>query len=132
MCTVADSKKKKEFFIQPVNKIIRILSHLSSFSVSLSVTLSSPQSLFLLNIFPITLSSLSLKQTSLPPPIASRRLTPHAADRLLIEAAGLKLIEARRSPHATGRLISRRRSLAHQAAGLKPMELADVLLVCDL
>ena len=52
-------------------------------------------------------------------------------DLKLIEAAGLKLIEARRSPHATGRLISRRRSLAHQAAGLKPMELADMLLVCD-
>ena len=50
----------------------------------------------------------------------------------LIEAVGLKLIEARRSPHATDRLISCRRSLAHQAAGLKPMELADVLLVCDL
>ena len=86
MCIVADSKKKNEFFIRPVNKIIKILAHLSSFSVSLSVTLSSPQSFFLLNISPVTLSSLSLKQTSLPPPIASRRLTPHATDRLLIKS----------------------------------------------
>ena len=104
----------------------------------------------MLNISPVTLSSLSLKQTSLPPPIASRRRSLahqvaglklieavglkliEAAGMKLIETVGLKLIEARRSPHATDRLISRRRSLAHQAAGLKPMELADVLLVCDL
>ena len=77
MCTIADSKKKKnEFFIRPVNKIIKILAHLSSFSVSLSVTLSSPQSFFFAEYLPShSLISLSLKQTSLPLPIASR-LTP--------------------------------------------------------
>ena len=119
MCTVADSQKKNEFFIRSVNKKF---THLSQ---SLSQSLSHLPSFFffLLNISPVTLSSLSLKQTSLPPLISSRHLTPHAAERLLIEAAGLKLIKAAglkliegRRRCVADRLISRRQSFAHQAA----------------
>ena len=87
-------------------------------SLSLSHSLISPVFFFLLNISPVTLSSLSLKQTSLPPLISSRHLTPHAADRrrmLAHQVAGLKLIEGRQRC-VTDRLISRRRSFAHQAA----------------
>ena len=166
MCTVAESKKKKKnFFIRPVNKIIKSLSHLSSLSVTLSVTLS-----FLSQSLSHLISQNSLRQTSLPPPHASRHWLPHVADCLISSHlilshatsrltrlashlisfhAADRLTPPRVSSHLisshsanrliSSHLISRRWSLAHQAAGLKlieatglkPMELTDVVLVCD-
>ena len=103
-------------------------------SLSLSHSLISPVFFFfLLNISPVTLSSLSLKQTSLPPLISSRHLTPHAADRLRTLAHRSRRSEAhqscrseahrrsptlcRRSPHLTPPIVcsSSHRSETHGA-----------------
>ena len=90
MCTVVESKKKKEFFIRPVNKIIKSLPlisiTLSSLSQSLSHLISS-------------LKTLSSK-------LLFRRRSPH-------------LISSHASRRLASHLISRRRLLAHQTAGLK-------------
>ena len=108
-----EQKKKKEFFIRPVNKIIKSLSHLSSLSVTLSVTLS-----FLSQSLSHLISQNSLRQTSLPPPHASRHWLPHAADCLISShlisrhltphapRVSSHLISRCRSPHAASRLIS--------------------------
>ena len=131
MCTVAKSKKKKKkFFIRPVNKIIKSLSHLSSLSVTLSVTLS-----FLSQSLSHLISQNSLKQTSLLPSIASRHRSAHLTPLI----ASHRLASHLTPPIASFHLISRCRSLAHQVAGLKlieaadlkPMELVDIVLVCD-
>ena len=86
--------------------------------LSLSHSLISPV-FFLLNIFPVTLSSLSLKQTSLPPPISSRRLTPHAADCHQTLAHRSRRSEAHRS----------RRSEAHRRSSIASSHAADRLLI---
>ena len=133
---IYESKKKKKKFIRLVNKIIKSLS-------SLSVTLSS---LSLSPSLSHLISQNSLKQISLPPPIVSHRRLPHASSHLTPPHASHLISSHLMLPIACS---SSRRSEAHQAAvlklieaaSLKPMELADpvllptqlanVVLVCD-
>ena len=118
MCTVADSKKKKnEFFIRPVNKIIKILAHLSSLSVSLSVTLSSPQSLSHLSLSSKLLFHRRLPHVAsrLTPPIAcssSRRSEAHRSRRS--EAHRSRRYEAHRNRRSAAHRS--RRSEAHRSS----------------
>ena len=99
MCTVAESKKKKKFFIRPVNKIIKSLSHLSH----------SPSH------FSLSHSLISSLKTLLGK-LLFHHLTPHATDCHTLPIVSSHLISSYLTPpHASraSRLISSRLISSH-------------------